>query len=388
MISVARRNLWREKTRFIASVSGVAFSILLVIFLMGVYNAFSVLSGAYISNMNVDVIVAQEGVSDMFHTFSSLSNRRMEEVERLSGGKAYGLTTRATNVMVTEEDGTKIVDYPGRKKDSNVRGEQETVSIMGFDTKTGAGGPWLMLEGSNTPGKREIVVDRVFSQKTGLKVGDQLEAYGKVFTIVGIADKNNMLVYTRAFISLEEMEDVLQSKDIVNFILVSLPNPEDAKEVADKLERELSGISAFNREEFAVSNGKMITESFLPIIMVITILGFMTGAVVIGLTVYTSTMEKIREFGVLKAIGASNTRLFLIVFEQSLWGSLLGYVVGVGFSAVVSALTMRFVPAIVTEYTWEIYLIAFGMALLMSLVASFVPVKKISNLDPAMVFRK
>ncbi|MFV1917022.1 MAG: ABC transporter permease, partial [Patescibacteria group bacterium] len=262
MVSVARKNLLAEKTRLFTSVSGVAFSILLIIFLMGVYNAFSELSTAYIDNIDADIIVGQEGVTDMFHTFSVLGTKKISQVERVSGGDAYGLVSRAGGVLVTEEDGSKIVDYPGRPKGENVIGDKEIVNIVGFDTKTtGMGGPWVMISGSDSPGKREIVVDKVFAGQTGLSIGDQIEAYDEVFTIVGITDKNNMMVYTRAFVDLGEAQDILKEKDTVNFILVKLPDPSQASEVVERLEREISGISAFTNSDFAISNGKMINES-------------------------------------------------------------------------------------------------------------------------------
>lgn len=389
MVSVARKNLFAEKTRLIASVSGVAFSILLIIFLMGVYNAFGALSTAYIDNMDADIIVGQEGVTDMFHTFSVLGTEKISQVERVSGGNAYGLVSRAANVLVTEEDGTKIVDYPGRPKSENVEGEKEIVNIIGFDTKTvDMGGPWVMIAGSGSPGKREIVVDQVFARQTGLNIGDQIEAYNEVFTIIGITDKNNMMVYSRAFVDLSEAQDILKEKDTVNFILLKLPDPSRASEVVEQLEREISGISAFTNSGFAISNGKMINESFLPIILVITILGFLTGTVVVGLTVYTATMEKLPEFGVLKAIGASNTKLFLIVFEQALWSSILGFVSGMMLAWVVIKTVIGLVPIMTVELNLTIYIIAFITAVLMSIVASYIPVKKISRLDPAIVFRK
>ncbi|MFV1917163.1 MAG: ABC transporter permease, partial [Patescibacteria group bacterium] len=144
----------------------------------------------------------------------------------------------------------------------------------------------------------------------------------------------------------------------------------------------------FTNSDFAISNGKMINESFLPIVLVITILGFLTGTVVVGLTVYNATVEKLSEFGVLKAIGASNTKLFLIVFEQALWSSLLGFVAGMVLAWVVIKAVVSLVPIMTVELNSTIYIIAFVTAVMMSIVASYLPVKKISGLDPAIVFRK
>jgi putative ABC transport system permease protein len=71
-----------------------------------------------------------------------------------------------------------------------------------------------------------------------------------------------------------------------------------------------------------------VDETFLPIVSVLVVIGFVGGVAVIGLTIYTATMEKSREYGVLKALGASNGRLYRIVSHQALISGVLGYILG------------------------------------------------------------
>ncbi len=388
MISIARKNLFAERTRFLVSISGVAFSIMLMSFLMGIYSGISTLATSYILHSGADVIVAQEGVKNMFHSFSLLSKNKMNQAERLSGGKAYAILSRGTSVYTREEDGSKIINYPGRQISKDINREEEELSIVGFDPKSTIGGPWVQTAGTMTPGKKEIIVDRVFAQQNKLSIGDQIEAFDNIFTIAGITDQNNMLVYTRAFTDLASFQELLKEKDTVNFIFLKLPDPSRKKEIAEKLEREMNGISAYTIEAFAKSNGETITKSYLPIILVITILGFLTGAVIIGLMVYTSTLEKVREFGILKAIGATNMYLFWIIFEQALISSLIGFFVGSVLTVILAKTIVSVVPQLTIELRWEIFMISFVSALLMSLFASYIPVKRIARLDPAMVFKQ
>lgn len=386
MVSIARKNLFAEKTRFFVSVGGVAFSILLIIFLLGVYNAFNRLLVDYVESFAADLVIAQEGVTDMSHTFSLLDASKMSQIETISGGKAYGLVNRTTNARVREEDGSKIINFPGRKKGENKKAKKATISLMGFDTVTGVGSPPIMLAGSNTPKKNEIIVDRVFSKQNDLTLGDSVELFDEVFTIVGITDKNNMMIYSRAFVDLGEAQDVLHQKGRVNFILVSLPDPTQASEITAKLESNISGITVYKKSDFAKSNAKALLDTFVPIILVVTVIGFATGAVVVGLTIYTATLEKIREYGVLKAIGASRKRLFLIVFEQALWSSILGYFLGLIFAWIVSSLVVDVINMVVV-FNVQIYMMAFGASVVMSFVAAYIPIIKIAKTDPAMVFR-
>lgn len=386
MVSIARKNLFSEKTRFLVSVSGVAFSILLIVFLLGVYNAFKRILIDYVISWQADLVVAQEGVTDMSHTFSLLDEKKISQIESLTGGKAYGLVNRTVQVRVREEDGSKIIDYPGRKKGENRLAKKATIQLIGFDTKTGIGTPPVMLVGSNSPRKREIVVDRVFLIQNGLNLGDSIELSDEVFKIVGVTDKNNVMIYSRAFIDLEEAQELLHQRGEPNFILVALPDSSRAQEMADKLENNIAGITVYRRDVFADSNAQALMETFVPIIFIITIIGFITGSVVVGITIYTATMEKIKEYGVLKAIGASQQKLFFIVFEQAFWSSIAGYVIGIIFALIVARLSADYMKLLV-YFTPQIYLLSFGAAIAMSAVATYIPMVRITKTDPAMVFR-
>lgn len=386
MIPIARKNLFSDKAKFIVSVGGVAFSILLIVFLLGIYRSISDLAKAYILSTGADIIVAQEGVTDMFHTFSSLSKSKLAQIERVTGGQAVGIISRTTNAYLTEDDGSKIVDFPGRVRPQNPKGSKDTVSIIGYDIKTGQGGPQSVVAGNLVPGKREIIVDKTFLAKNKLWPGEKIELFGKVFTISGVTTGNNMLTYTRAFIDRSEAEELLNDTENVNFTLLYLSNKDSLPEIVQKINSQVSGVSAYTRIDFASSNAKMISDAFLPIILVITIIGFLTGAVVTAITIYTSTMERKREFGVLKALGAGDLDLYQIVFEQALISTVIGFFSGVLFSFLVKELAQSLVPVLPLDYNLEIFSIAFVLAISMSLLASYIPIRIISRLDPALVF--
>jgi len=227
----------------------------------------------------------------------------------------------------------------------------------------------------------------VFARQNDLWIGDQIEVFDKVLTISGITEKQNVLIYSRGFMELSEAKEIFRDRNSVNFILVKLADPSQAKTIADRLDKQIDGISAYETNEFAKMNGEEITNNFLPIILVITIIGFLTGAVVVGLTIYTSTLEKIREYGVLKAIGATNKQLFFIVLEQALWFCGVGLIAGLFLTWIVTSVATEVVPVIMAEYNLSIYMIVVALTLLMSILASFVPIKRISGIDPATIFK-
>ncbi|WP_353748366.1 FtsX-like permease family protein [Paenarthrobacter sp. YL] len=76
------------------------------------------------------------------------------------------------------------------------------------------------------------------------------------------------------------------------------------------------------------NNTNIVRDTFLPIILVLLLIGIAVGMTVIGLTIFTSTIEKAREYGVLKAIGVSNRQLYTVVVEQAVTAAVLGYLLG------------------------------------------------------------
>nr|MDQ6928504.1 FtsX-like permease family protein [Actinomycetota bacterium] len=100
-----------------------------------------------------------------------------------------------------------------------------------------------------------------------------------------------------------------------------------------------------------------------------------------------ATVEKTREYGVLKAIGVSNRRLYVIVLQQSLLAAMGGLVFGCVLSLLLGPAVERIVPVFVTQIRVGDIVFASVGALLMAVAASFVPARRMARLDPAEVFR-
>lgn len=125
----------------------------------------------------------------------------------------------------------------------------------------------------------------------------------------------------------------------------------------------------------------------MPIIGVLTIIALAIGTAVIGLTIFTATIEKSREYGVLKAIGYANAQLFSIALIQSFIASIIGFLLGIILASLVARLAQTQVSGFVYEAGPEVMIAVFGATVLMSVVASFIPLKRITSIDPAQVFK-
>lgn len=108
----------------------------------------------------------------------------------------------------------------------------------------------------------------------------------------------------------------------------------------------------------------------------------------VGLLVYTMTIEKSKEYGIARAIGATNYYLYKIVLFQSLAISLAGFVIGTLVSFPAIALIQYLVPEFVVIITPQMVLWAFLLFLATGLVASVIPVRRLVGIDPATVFKE
>ena len=120
-------------------------------------------------------------------------------------------------------------------------------------------------------------------------------------------------------------------------------------------------------------------------IILAAVLGFIVGVVIVAQTIYAATMDHLREYGTLKAIGASNLYLNWVIVKQSLISGVIGYVVGIAIGYVAVRLSRESQVQIVIP--WPIGVALLALTLTMCVAASMVSIHKVTRIDPAMVFR-
>src|SRR3989338_11439342 len=284
MLFIALKNLFQEKTRFLISVGGVAFSVLLILILQGLYQGWQNRMGEYIRELSGGLGGGQEGSRDMFHSVSIIALSDKEKIESIDGV-------------------SQVASFSGRQMELHLNGKEAPTFVVGYDADSGVGGPLRVVEGKAVPFSGEIIVDRVFSENKKVKIGETLPIGQENFKIAGIAEGGNVVLYQYSFISKEDAERLFKLSGVTNYFLVKLSDKSKDREVAKEIKEAIPSTQVFTKREFVDKNTEIVRETFLPIILVLVIIGFAVGAAVIGLTIFTSTIEKSREYGVLKAIG-------------------------------------------------------------------------------------
>jgi putative ABC transport system permease protein len=366
MVPVARRNLFSEKGRFAISVAGVAFAVLLILIVLALYRGFS-RSGQTFKELSGDLWVVQQGTTDPFHSLSLLDSERIASVRETPG------VASAIPVL-------------SRQMEFEAGGGRPSARFMALDVSSSTPLSDEMRE-SYIPAPGRIVIDRTLSRKTGLDTGDTVVISGEALVIDHVRSAGGESFQQFVFMNFSDAQRVYGVHDIVNYAMVIVSPGADPRNVAAAISDRDAGVSVFTADGFAKSVRKEINESFLPIITILLAIGFVVGAAVVGLTIYTATIERSREYGVMKAVGGSPSFLYHIVLSQSAMLTASGFVVGLGAAVGVARLAAELVPDFATDFQPGDVASVLAAAGLMALVASFVPVRRINGIDPAVVLR-
>lgn len=384
-INVAFKIIFEEKSKFIIAVLGVSFATFLIIILMGIFFGIRQQVTTYIYSTNAHIWVNEESADSMF-AFSVLPYSLKQQIaKKIGSGQVYPLITRSTVIKIRPDNHlyTKRLRDKFGNKESFVKSPALVIGFM----PAGLGGPWVMVEGSSDIGPGEVVVDKLLAKNNDLAIGGTIEIQNENFRISGISDQTNMLTEQFVFMTYDDAERIFGYKGSASRFLVRLTNPDDIFLVKTRLREELSKTNVLTTNEIAANNRKFVADNFSPLFFTIAMIGFCVGIIVISLMMYTTTLEKTREYAILKAVGAGKNLIYGIIIRQSLIISGIGFLIGlflISFSVplIQSSISILIVvePAIVG--------VTAAVVVVMSLVSAYFPIRKIIDIDPLIVFKQ
>lgn len=365
-ISLARKNLFQDRRRALLAISGVASSLVLVLVLNGIFAGAMRQVSAYMRNSPADVFVAQQDVRTMHMTQSALPPDTVDAVRAVDGvAWAEGLRY-STSIVDTGDD-------------------QRLTYVLGYDIATGRGGPRRLATGQ-APGPGEVLVDEVAAEELALAVGDDVTVMGAPFEVSGISTGGTNIVNTTVFIGTEDFARL--HGDSVAYVLVGADPGITAADLVARLSAALPGTTAQTRAEFARQESNVVRDMAADVMAIMTIIGFLIALAVVGLTLFTATLAKLREYGVVKALGAGPARLAFTVAAQAAWFLSLGLIVAVTVALALGRLIGALTPnvTVVIEPT-SVARTAAG-AVLVGGIAALLPLRRVLRVDPATAFRR
>lgn len=187
--------------------------------------------------------------------------------------------------------------------------ERNLAYIIGLPEKARLGGPWNVSVGRGLPDDGEAVMDRNVAEKSAVGLGDDIEILGKEFEVIGLTDETSSLTNSIAFFSSEDFQNLRKTSSTFSFLLVNVRDGESPAVAADRIEKSIKVVAAQTRIQFAGQEQRVIRDMSTDVITSMQRIGFLIGLAGMALTVYTSTLSRRREYGMLKAPGARNRDL-------------------------------------------------------------------------------
>lgn len=368
MLRYVWRLLVQDKSRLLLSVGGVALALVLIIALDAVFLGAENRSTVYIDRSGADVIVSQAGVRTMHMGSSRLPASVAVQVAAVPGVES------ATPVLFASD----LV---------RVGSSRRSTYVIGLPPDAQTGMPWNVQSGKGMPDPGGAVVDRTIATDASLDLGDTVTILGREFRIDGLSSGTSSLTSSVAIIRLADFASVIGEANAISFVFVRTLPDASPVEVAAAIGSSIPGVTVQTRSQFAAEERELIRDMGVNVIAVMNVFGFLVGLVVMALTVYLSVLARRREFGMLKAIGTGNRRLYGIVLLQALASIVLGVIVAIGITIGLGWLLSALGSNVTLALGRDALVKAILAAVVIAGVSALVPAGRIGRLDPATAFK-
>jgi putative ABC transport system permease protein len=373
MANLAWKNLIHDKTRLGVTLTGIVFALVLVLIQFGLFLGFLDTTANIVISSGADLWVSAAGIPHVNGATPIPENKRYRVLA-------------VPGVERAEKYNLQFVNW---KLPS---GAQENVQVAGFDLESGLGGPFHLVAGSveDLHGEDTVIIDDLYAQKLGVTyLGETTEMMGKRARVVG---------FTRGIRSFTTSPYVFTSfKNSLNyarvnanetmFLLVKVAPGANVPQVKADLLAAVPDVDVLTNDEMArkTQNYWLFSTGAGVTTIMGAVLGLIVGMVVVAQTIYASTVDHIREFGTLKAMGAGNSYIYQVIIQQALISAIAGYAVAILVGKFVSRQSESGNAAILLP--GEMALGTLLLAALMCIGASVISIRKATQIDPALVFK-
>ncbi len=293
--------------------------------------------------------------------------------------------------------------YKGLLKARLENGNFQICNVFGLDDATLIGGPPVMIEGVLSDLRRQdsIIVNDVGAKtrlakpprtpggrREPLKVGDTLEINDHRAVVVGICRVSRTFQSQPVIFTTYSRATTFAPRErkLLSFVLVKAKAGEDLQTVCNRI-KERTGLAAYTAQQFKdLTYDFFMKNTGIPINFGIAVaLGFLIGTAIAGQTFYNFTLENLRYFGTLKAMGATNTVLLRMIVLQALVVGAIGYGMGVGGASLFGYLLGG--TELAFRLTKDLLYVSAGAIAVIIVLSALISIRKVMRLEPAIVFK-
>jgi putative ABC transport system permease protein len=382
---IALKMLMGDTSKYVGIVMGLTFASLIMTQQPAIFTGFIARSYSFITDLGLPDIWVMDTKVQFIDDVKPLQDTELYRVRGISGIEwAMPL-------------------YKGMLKARMTDGTFQTCNVIGLDDTTLIGAPPIMLEGKveNLRRSDSVIVDFdganeklakppliAGGKKIPLKVGDNLELNDRRAIVVGIAKatrtfQSQPIIYTTYS---RAISFAPRERKLLSFVLVKAKPGQDLHELTERIHTN-TGLAAYTRQEFMdLTFWYLMKNTGIPINFGVSVLlGFIIGAAIAGQTFYNFTLDNIRQFGVLKAMGASNWTLLRMILLQALFAGSIGYGMGIGLTALFGFAMRHSILAF--KFPWQLLVFSGTGVSLICMFAALLSIIKVIRLEPAIVFK-
>ncbi|MDO8399438.1 MAG: FtsX-like permease family protein [Bradyrhizobium sp.] len=374
VLTLAMRNLFQDRLRFVASLMGIVFSVVLVMVQMGLYFGFSAMITTVIDHTKTDLWIVSKGTK-YFEDLSLLNTGTKERLLKIEG---------------VSEVAAGVAGFSAWRLPDGV---MTSVFIIGTDLASGGLSPWNVVEGTAqsliTP--RTVVIDRSYYDRLGASgVGTTAQIRGLPVTVGAVTDGIRSFTTTPYVFS--GLRDAWAFTGLpTNFashFLVRLKPEANIERTRQSILSSISGIQALTPDQFSEQSRSfwLFRTGAGAALVAGALLGVIVGTVIVAQTLYSSTKDHLYEFATLRAMGASNSYIYQVIICQALVNAVIGFGIaaligsGVVHFTAKSALQVVITPVLIVEL--------FVLTIVMCIVSAMTAIYRVVRVDPAIVLTR
>ncbi|MGP0088677.1 MAG: ABC transporter permease [Xanthobacteraceae bacterium] len=374
IFTLASRNLFHDRLRFVTTVVGIVFSIVLVTVQTGLYVSFGRMVTTMIDHAPTDLWIVPLGTK-CFEDPSLLDERERFRALAVDGVAA------AIPVVIGFAQWRRPV------------GGTTPVFVIGSDMRAEGLHPWNLVAGGldALAVPNAVAIDQSYGERLGAaKIGDTAEIREKKVEVMAITKGIRSFTTTPyVFTSLDRARAYIgMSPNKVTYLLTHVSPGANIEGVRSRLRANLSDAEVLTPDEFRDRSRSfwLFGTGAGAALFAGALLGIIVGTVIVAQTLYSSTKDHLNEFATLRAIGSSGLYIHKVIICQALLSAVVGFCIAAGIGLVIVNATAETALPIVMPLGLTLGL--FLLTVVMCVVSAIAAIVQVMRIDPAMVFTR
>ncbi len=374
VFTLASRNLFQDRLRFVASLVGIVLSVAMVMLQMGLYFGFGRMITTMIDHVSTDLWIVSSG-ANCFEDLSLLGT---------------GMQQRLLAIYGVAEVVPLVVGFSAWMRPD---GAMTPVFIVGSDIAAGGLSPWNVVEGTvqslAAPGM--VAIDRSYYNRLDVSgVGATAGIRGAPVTVGVVTDGIRSFTTTPyVFTGLDRARSYIGlPASFTSQFLVRVKQKTDVERIRENILSNISGIQALTPGQFRERSRSfwLFGTGAGAALLAGVLLSAIVGTAIVAQTLFSSTKDHLYEFATLRAIGASNGYIYKVIISQAMLSAIIGFAIAALIGTTISHFTAK--SALQIVITPGLMIELFLVTVVMCVVSALAAILRVIRVDPAIVLTR